>query len=1053
MRGLLFIVCMLAVANVQAQVRITGVVVDSLGNAIPKVTIKEAGKAYLGTSDGKGQFEIHTQSNSGVLHFRHIGYDEGMRFFNGDTVAMVVVLHAALSQIEEVKISTGYQTLPKDRATGSFEYIDNVALRGRATTNILERLEGIAPSIQFDKRDGNTNINIRGLNSFNQTMQGPLIVVDNFPFEGNIGAINPNDVASVTILKDAAAASIWGARAGNGVIVITTKAGKMGSKAEVSVTSNSTFVEKPNLAYRQRMGSSDFIDVEMMLFEKGFYDATLASPQIWSVVTTPVVDIMDQNAKGLVSDAKMKQAIDSWRKQDYIDELLQQRYRTAHNRQHSVSISGGTDNGRYYFSVGHDKTQASQHGNEGKRYTLRSNSSFHLWKGVEVSPTLSYSYADRDGKMVNELGLYPYARLIGDDGSFLPVPHQYNLRYITTQVDDRLLDWTYNPIQDANTGLSQSAISHLQGGIGVKWRGLNDRLEVHALYNHEYQQSQSDMEESLDSYFTRNLINRFTLINSNGSLTYGVPLGAIRSTTANSTTGNRGRLQLSFNESFNDHGLTFLAGAEASDRLTISDAYRLYGFDSKTWVHTNVNLSETLPTYKNLFGSQLIPSLGGKDKNVFRMVSFYLNWSYQYKNRYVFSFSARRDASNTYGVKANDRWNPLWSMGVSWTVSEEKFMQGVDGLDYLKLRATTGHSGNSGGLANTLPIISIQNSVVNYSTLPWALITTLPNPRSKWEDVRMRNVGVDFAIRNNIIEGSFEWYDKKSTDLISEDALDPTTGFSSIRRNVAEMSGQGIDIKLNTNFKAGNLAVRLATGFSRSTNMIDRFYGTLAATDYYTGAGGKLMNPLQDRSLYPVFSYRFEGLSAEEGDPIGIMEGEKSTDYAALIKDSLYNTTYHGTGLAPNYGFFSPKVSWKAFDLSLNFMYKFGAFFLKETIRYNALFNNGQSHRDYEKRWRNPGDEARTKVPSMVYPANSARDVFYAQSEANVRRSDLIRLNDVKVSYNFNVSRIGNIEGQLYAMANNIALLWTHNKDGIDPDFTYMPQAANYSLGLSVKFK
>ncbi|WP_206367055.1 SusC/RagA family TonB-linked outer membrane protein [Sphingobacterium sp. SGG-5] len=963
--------------------------------------------------------------------------------------------------MEEVEvINTGYQRIPRSRATGSFEHIDSTMLSRRMSSNVLDRLENTVPGLQFDRRDGNATINVRGLNSLSTPMHGPLIVVDNFPFDGDINMINPNDVESVTVLKDAAAASIWGARAGNGVIVITTRTGKENRPLELGFSSNHTLTDKPDIKYVPRMSASDFIDVEMMLYEKGFYDGTLGSANLWNYVTSPVVDLLDDHDKGLISETDMHAAIDGWRDHDYRDELLRYRYRKAYRMQNSFSLSGGGKRSSYYFALGQDRGLGDQTGNTEERYTVRSNSTFRLRKGLELRAQLSYGLSRRNGRHlpgeINPSGgktaLYPYAQLVDGQGGYPAIPYVYNLRAMAGLLDDRLLDWTYNPLKDAQTGESISRTGHLQAELGLRWNLWKDIVQLQGTYSYTDQRSDRDTEDDIDTYSTRSLINRYTIIGPGGP-EYGVPPGSVKSTTLQRTSGHRGRLQADYRQSWGRHRADLLAGSEISDRQSLSDAYRLYGFDPRTWVHKPVNTVDRLPTYDNMFSSQILPDYGGKDRQVRRFVSFYLNGSYSFADRYTVTYSARKDASNAFGVKANDRWNPLWSAGLAWHLSKEAFLGDISWLDDLRLRLTTGHGGNSGGLANSLPLIIVRNSTVTYSNLPYAMITALPNPMLKWEDVRMDNLGIDFSLLRRRLGGSVEFYRKKSTDLIARDPIDPTTGAHDVGRNVAELSGKGVDIKLHGNFNIGAVQVALRGGYSRSTNRVEKFYGTLAATDTYTDDGGKSLTPMQDRSLYPVFSYRFAGLSGDAGNPMGYLDGEVSDDYSRLIKDSLQHTVYHGTGLAPTYGFFMPEVRWKGFSMTANLTYKAGAHFLKETIGYQDLFNSWRTHGDFGKRWQQPGDESRTTVPSMVYPANNVRDMFYARSEANVRRADLLRLNDIRLAYSFDIGRGGNVGCQVYVTVNNVALLWTANKDGIDPDYSNMPPARNYNLGVKLNLK
>src|SRR5690606_26350198 len=214
--------------------------------------------------------------------------------------------------------STGYQTLPKERATGSFVQVDNELLNRRVSTNILDRLDGVTSGLVFDRRAGNNqNINIRGISTiFSDNL--PLIVVDNFPYEGALENINPNDIESITVLKDAAAASIWGVRAGNGVIVITTKKGAKGSKRTVSFNANTTVAEKPNLFYEPQMASGSYVEIEEFLFNNGYFDAALRN-DFQSV--SPVVEALYLNRQGLLGDAETADRLSGFKQTDVRNDL------------------------------------------------------------------------------------------------------------------------------------------------------------------------------------------------------------------------------------------------------------------------------------------------------------------------------------------------------------------------------------------------------------------------------------------------------------------------------------------------------------------------------------------------------------------------------------------------------------------------------------------------------------------------------------------------------------------------------------------------------------
>ena len=308
-----------------AQNLVSGVVTDSLNRPISGVKVSDKVGDKVVYTDSKGQFEFYVETLEGYLLFEHMGYVKKEMSFAEKLQELHVVMHALINEIDFVEVvSTGYQVVAKERATGSFEQLGSEILEQRISSNILDKLEGYVPGIQYDNRKGKAEINIRGINTLSDGLRGPLIVVDNFPYEGAIEDINPNDVESVTFLKDAAASSIWGSRAGNGVIVINLK--KPADKLQVGFVSNYTLREKIRIKEMPYLNSSDFIDVEKMLFEEGFYNSAYNSANARLNIFSPLVDMLFKQQNGLLSQEEVEKKITDFRETDFRDELLKYIY-------------------------------------------------------------------------------------------------------------------------------------------------------------------------------------------------------------------------------------------------------------------------------------------------------------------------------------------------------------------------------------------------------------------------------------------------------------------------------------------------------------------------------------------------------------------------------------------------------------------------------------------------------------------------------------------------------------------------------------------------------
>ncbi len=1050
--------------ELKAQHNYTGTVVDESTQPIAGASITLLGSKVQTRTDREGKFRITVKDLNEQLSVSSMGYHTRVLGLSDlKNKNLWIILTKKTNELEEVVVETGYQRIPKDRATGAFAQVDDKILTQRLSSgNIMDRLEGNFSALQMDRRKGTNQINIRGINTLSDALMGPLIIVNDLPFEGDINAINPNDVETVTLLKDAAATSVWGARAGNGVIVIKLKNHNKQQGTAVDFSSNLTMTAKPNLMYLPKMSSAEFIDVEKMLFDKGFYNTILNGTNSNRGIVSPLVDGLYDLSKGLLTQEEMNARIEKYKTLDYRNDLLRYVYRNGALSQNNIALSGRGEQSGYRVGIGYDRNMLSKRESSNQRLVINGSYQLNFWKRFRLESNLLYSNMKNSynpdlvdypiGVGGGRTNLYPYAQLMDDAGNPLVIPSQYNFRYMESVADrnEGLLDWFYRPLNEFGVSKANNNTNYWNAGLKLSVKLWNS-LEITGQYGFEGQLGENRTLRGQESFFTRDLINRFTQI-GNGTVKRIVPLGGILTNGNNDFTSHKGRVQLNFAKKWSDlHELNFFGGAEVSARTEESNLFTTYGFDENMYNNQLIDPINAYPIYDGLSGLSRIPYTNGFDKRMRRYVSLFGNASYTYRGRYIFSVSGRKDASNLFGVNANNKWNPLWSAGLAWKLSDEAFFPKNRMVNSLKLRSTLGHSGNSGGMTTSLPIISYMSGLnTDVSTFPRAIVSLLPNPSLRWEDVRMFNVALDAALFNNRIVLSADAYFKKSTDLFASDPIDPTYGFSTVRRNVAIASGRGIDIDLNAKILDGNFKWNARVLFTINKDKVDKYYGGTWRALTFTSYAGQSISPVEGKALYPVFSYRFMGLDPENGDPQGSLQGTVSKDYTKILADSIQNLVYHGSGIPPYYGSLNQTFSWKSWLLSVNIAYKFGHFFQKETIRYLDLFNGWRTHGDYAKRWQHPGDESQTAVPSMTYPANSNRDDFYAYSEANIGKGDIIRLQDIRLQYQWLLMR--KFPVQAYASANNVALLWKANKWGIDPDFNNMPPARNYSLGLSIHF-
>lgn len=1047
MKNLLFAFLILCGSLTHAQQLIHGKIMDNEGNLVSNVLVRSQKGKIFKQSDEHGIFTVSVSIFPSIIYFSKVGYKQDSVVVN-DLNKITVVLQKNNIVLEEVDVyHDGFQALSKERATGSFEKFSGNSLRERISSNVIDLLDGVATGLQFDNRKGNHVLNIRGINSFSDGIIQPLIVVDNFPFEGTLDMINPNDIASVTILKDAAATSIWGARAGNGVIVISMK--KASQNFKLNISSNWTLRPPEDLYYQKTMKSTDFIDMETFLFDKGYYDNRINnSITLKKTVLSPVIELLNKVKLGAIDANDAFSMIENYRTYDYRKDYSKF-FRYGSLQQHYVNISGGSTRNDYGLSLGWDRETPNSIMNESNRISIRQNNLFKLIDKVTLATDLSYVSIKKESNLGNKSYFsYPYTRLFDEQGNSLTVPYLLNQNYTQTVGNDMLMDWSLNPYQDMIHAIGKNNLNHINLNATIKY-DISPDIRANIIYGYEKQFGENISTYDELSFFSRNLINQFSELNADGSLKYNIPKGAIKDRSYSNLMSHRFRGQLDFSKSWsNYHSINMIAGTEFSNLRRHANGYRSYGMDLDVLTEQMVDYVNSHQTFDNLYGKSYIPNVNSNSLQTNRFFSVFINASYTFKEKYTLSTSMRRDGSNLFGVKTNQLWNPLWSSGILLNLKKENLFNNIEWLNSLKLRSTYGKSGNIGTGSISEPIMLYMPGTAEYTNYPYALITTPPNPTLKWEDVSMFNNGIDFSIFNNRVSGTIEWYDKWSKDLIAQDEIDPTTGFSSAPRNIGKIRGRGLDVKLQmASSKNRGVVWKGTVGYSFSKSTVEYYNGSVYATTNYIQNGSKLLNPIQGKELYPMFGYQSAGLDAQNGDPQGYLQGMVSKDYRKLINDSLQYLKYYGSALPNHYGFLRGSVGWKNFEITFSINYKLGHYFKKSTISYSGLYSGTSGHGDYEKRWQRAGDERFTTVPSMTYPANAQRDNFYLGSEDNIIKADVIRLQDMRISY-----RLSKFPIVFDASINNVCILWRGNNDGLDPDYFSTPPNRVYAFGIHFNF-
>jgi len=1017
---------------------LSGTVRDSTGKALKGANIALTGTRYAAATDSSGRFSFAAPPGRYQLRATYVGYIALELTVTLPSGQLDLVLKPATGMLSEVIVSTGYQELPKERATGSFVAVDKALLNRSVSTDIIGRLRDVVPGLSFNTLG--TRISIRGQSTLFSNAE-PLIVVDGFPYNQPIENLNPADVKSITVLKDAAAASIWGARAGNGVIVISTNKGAFDQPMRISLNANVNTGARPDLYYQPRMSSADYIGLEKRLFSEGYFADAEASDA--HLPLSPVTELLIANRDGQLSSADLNSRLSALQTQDVRRDLDQYFYRRNVNQQYALSLDGGSAAQRYYFSAGYDRNLDNAAGNGFSRLTLNGSQTWTaLQKKLEISTGIYYTQTNtalnNPGPLTWNTGypIYPYAALADASGKPLAVTHDLRQGFVDAAPAAGLLDWNYRPLEELRLADNHNQVADVRINTGLKYR-LLPGLDAQFLYQYDRSSNTGRNLMSAGSYFARNMVNSYTQVDEFGALSYPVPKGGVLDLASGSSVNHDGRLQLGYNGYIGQqHELSAIAGYEVQSFHVMGEGHRLYGYDAEHATMQPVDGTGYYPAYNDPSGGNTIPPEQSETDATDHYLSYYANAAYTYDRRLSLSGSARLDRSNLFGVNTNQKGVPLWSAGLSWELSREGFYH-VAALPYLKFRATFGYNGNINKTLSAYTTASYFDGAGSRTQLPYAQIINPPNPGLRWERNRHINFGMDFGLLNNRITGTVEYYLKNGLDLIGSTSFAPSTGITAFTGNTADTKGQGLDLNLNSRNLSGAFNWSSAFFLSYVTDKVTRYDKTSLPGDYlnfgYIGAYA-----LSGKPLYAVYSYRSAGLDPATGDPRGYLNGAVSSDYAKMQSAATPdNLVYNGPSRPTVFGVFRNTFAYRALSLSVNISYRLGYYFRRNSVYYGSDYGLSQQNGDYALRWQKPGDEQHTVVPSLPTVANNQRDNFYRFSSDLVEKGDNVRLQDINLSYRFTKGSLHFLPGadlQLYLYAANLGILWRANHAGLDPD-------------------
>ncbi|MGJ1366767.1 SusC/RagA family TonB-linked outer membrane protein [Sphingobacterium spiritivorum] len=1049
-----------------AGAQISGYVRNENSEALHGATLTLQRSDVSAKTDQNGHFSFGNVVPPDSLSISFMGYSTKKIAVTSLKDKLEIILEKDSRTIEEVQVvNTGFYQIPKERATGSFTTVDNKLLNRSVGGSILQRLDGVASGVQFVTANGTkaSDIRVRGLATI-QSDASPLIVVDNFPYDGDISSINPNDIDNITILKDGAAASIWGARAGNGVIVITTKKGQYGQKGQFSVNSNITISQKPDLMYsRNRLPSETVMAIEKEKYEKGGY-------YLENAQQTPFpgyVEMLIALDKGTLSREEFERQEAILKGTEVREEAMKYLYQPALYQQYAIQARGGGDSFTYFASGGYDKNRSSAIGSANDRINLNLQNTFRPFPELELSAALWYSRQNHQDNQItlNDLsanathvGLSPYTRLTDENGNPAAIIKDYRQPYVDQAEANGLLDWQYRPLGERGLMDRRGGSDELRADLGLRYDFLS-HFNIGVTYQYIKGSSSGTAQYDKDSYYARNIVNRFTQADGTRIIPYG---GVFRALSPAFSASHSGRAQLNYSQKFSEeHEITALAGAEIREMVQTTDpGYTLYNYDPELMMGDN-NYSYT-ENYRTLPSgrSRLLAPPSAKQRLIDRYLSYFGNASYTYKSRYVLSGSLRWDGSNLFGVKTNQKGTPLWSVGGSWELTKEPWFK-FPAMDYLRLRTTYGIAGNVNKNVSSLPTIEYSATGEN-TGLPQAIVRSIGNPSLRWEQVKTFNLGLDTRLLDNRISLSADYYIKNANDLIGASVLPPSTGIypesfaeNSNLVNYADLKTKGMDIQLSSRNILGAFNWNSTLLFNIVHNEVTRY-----SADNNIGLYNYLLSlsfPVAGKSKDVLFALPRYSLDPADGTVLMFVDGQRTrngVDYFNSL--SPRDLIAAGVTVPTVYGSLRNEIRWKNMSLSFLISWKMGHVFRRSTTVPEGEYRL-QYHMDYLNRWQNPGDERWTDIPATSGNPSDNLYAMFEQYENFVTSGSHLRLQDLSFSYDLPASILPKSvfrHVQLYGYARNLGIIWKANRYGLDPDFPGADYVApkSFAFGLRLDF-
>lgn len=1069
---------------------VKGYVYDMKKQPLPGVTITVVGTTVGTVTNANGWFSMDLPLNNGTLEFSFVGYKKQQVAFSESTDTLKIVLEEDVVGIDEVVV-TGYGNISKGNYTGASTTVRAEDIMMAGVSSIDQMLQGVIPGMLVMNKTGmvgaSPKIRVRGTSTLLGS-QEPVWVVDGVvqrnpqPFSsdentqfsmdaddisklaGNaISWLNPNDIETITVLKDASATAIYGSQAANGVIVITTKKAKVG-KVQVSYSGDFSIGQRPRYGLYDLMNSAERMHLSKEMYEgrRQFTSTAVILPIGYEGLLEKLL-----NKEITLDEMNEEYRIMSEQNTDWFDIL----FRNSFNHSHNLSISGGSDvlQNRTSFSYTQEKGEAK--GNDVTQFAGNSNTTVRLWDRLTANMLLNasirevngfaygvdpFNYAYNTSRVIpvyNEDGSYYFHEKVGTNVSHVTNNYIYN----------------YNILNELENTGSESKTRTWSATLDLKLE-LLPGLEYQGLFSYASSSSDTKQYASEKSFYITDIRGyEYGSVIPNGTEEAGsrLPMGGILQTSMTNVSTITVRNSLVYDRLFVDkHRMTLQLGLETSSSKTKGETNTRYGYmpdRGETFATPPLTyLYRGVLEYDNTEIAEGNHSVINRISNT---LSGYGTAVYTYDDRYVVNLSARIDASNRFGQDKNKRYEPTWSVGFKWRLGNESFAKGTWWLNSLDAYGSYGYQGNA--VSTVSPELITTNSYMAQYKQYALIIKSLPYPDLGWEKTKTWNFGLEGAILDGRLNFTFDYF-RKTSYVLSEKDIAYENGVANGIVDGTVMHNNGYDFIVDiVPVRMKDFTWQLSLNTSVAKNSVEKNNRVNTLDDYLNGEA--IVN---DTPFSTFYSYEFDGLNEENGQPnfknLDVEGAENPLGF--LVESGKFTPDFSGG--------FNTMFKYKNISLYALFALQWGGHdrlpaLYPATTSYNGLPKPEQNvSKQLKNRWREPGDD--TDIPSLPglttdieyvsIPATSttagvasrSRYVLYNSSSARVANTDFIRCRSLSLSYDFNgdwMKQAGISYFQLKASMTN-PFMWVSDKswNGMDPETGGWPTRRVTSLSLQVIF-